>query len=107
MTSSYAGASSNLGHLLFEANGALLEGGGELEQELVRDVEKERAEGMDSNNLYDSAGGRLHLVNVLPNGTAARAPRSAHHRRRTLAEKIRPTSARSSLQKARVSSGPI
>jgi hypothetical protein len=50
----YAGASSNLSHLLFEANGALT---------------PEATGGGGENNLYDSVGGRLHLVNVLPNGT--------------------------------------
>ncbi len=53
---SYAGASSDLSHLLFEANDALTSNaldGGEME-----------------NNLYDSVGGRLSLVNVLPDGTS-------------------------------------
>jgi hypothetical protein len=52
----YAGASSDLGHLLFEANNALttnaIDGGAE------------------QNNLYDSTAGQLHLVNVLPNGVS-------------------------------------
>jgi len=64
----YAGASSDLSHLLFEANDVLLEGGGRLEKELEEDVKKEVAEGKDGNNLYESAGGQLHLVNVLPDG---------------------------------------
>ena len=52
----YAGSSSNLEHMLFVANDALTAnalGGGETE-----------------NNLYDSIGGQLHLVNVLPDGTS-------------------------------------
>ena len=52
----FAGASSNLEHLLFEANDALTANavdGGETE-----------------NNLYDSVDGQLRLVNVLPNGTS-------------------------------------
>jgi len=50
----YAGASANMSHLLFQANDALtaeaLDGGAE------------------QNNLYDSVGGSLRLVNVLPDG---------------------------------------
>ncbi len=50
----YAGASENFSDLFFEANDALTEGaidGGESE-----------------NNLYESVGGKLSLVNVLPDG---------------------------------------
>jgi hypothetical protein len=52
----FAGASSDLSHLLFEANNALTPNavdGGE-----------------EQNNLYDSIGEQLWLVNVLPNGTS-------------------------------------
>ena len=51
----YAGASSDLSHLLFEANDALTPNA----------VDGGRA----VNNLYDSVNGQLRLVNVLPNGT--------------------------------------
>ncbi len=50
----YGGGSANFGHLLFEANDALT------------------ADAVDGgsgqNNLYDSVGGSLYLVNVLPDG---------------------------------------
>lgn len=52
----FAGASSDLSHLLFEANNALTPNavdGGE-----------------EQNNIYDSVGGQLWLVNVLPNGAS-------------------------------------
>ncbi len=48
----YAGSSGDLGHLLFEANGALTAGAPD--------------GGQRANNLYDSVVGQLHLVNVLP-----------------------------------------
>jgi hypothetical protein len=52
----FAGASADWDHLLFEANDALtpdaLDGG------------------PTENNLYDSIDGQLHLVNVLPDGSA-------------------------------------
>ncbi len=48
----YAGASANLNHLLFEANGAL--------------TAQAPNGGAKANNLYDSTDGQLHLVNVLP-----------------------------------------
>ena len=51
---SYGGGSANFGHLLFAANDALT------------------ADAVDGgsgqNNLYDSVGGSLYLVNVLPDG---------------------------------------
>ncbi len=53
----YAGGSADLGHLLFEANGAL--------------TAEAPDGGAKANNLYDSAAGRLHLVNVLPGGVPA------------------------------------
>jgi DNA-binding beta-propeller fold protein YncE len=49
----YAGASADLSHLLFEANGALT---------------REATGGGHENNLYDSVDGQPHLVNVLPEG---------------------------------------
>jgi hypothetical protein len=51
----YAGASANYERLLFEANGAFA-GTGAAEG------------GVEENNLYESAGGQLSLVNVLPDG---------------------------------------
>jgi hypothetical protein len=56
---------------LFEANDALLPGGGKLEKELEGDVEREVAEKVDGNYLYDSVGGRLSLVDVMPSGRVA------------------------------------
>ncbi len=53
----YAGGSDDLGHLLFEANGAL--------------TPQAPDGGAKDNNLYDSAAGQLHLVNVLPDGASA------------------------------------
>jgi len=67
----YAGASSDLSHVLFEANDALLGGGGKLESELDEDVKREVEKGEEGNDLYDSVAGQLSLVNVLPNGTVA------------------------------------
>jgi hypothetical protein len=67
----YAGASADFGHLLFEANDALLEGEGPLAKALGEAVAQEAKEGGDSNDLYDSVGGKLSLVNVLPDGAPA------------------------------------
>jgi DNA-binding beta-propeller fold protein YncE len=50
----YAGASSDLSHLLFEANDAL--------------TANALDPGVEANNLYDSVAGQLSLVNVLPDG---------------------------------------
>jgi hypothetical protein len=56
----YAGASADMSHLLFEANGALpTEGVAPLEG------------GLEDDNLYDSVNSRLYLVNVLPGGEPA------------------------------------
>lgn len=55
----YAGASEDLGGVLFEANDAL------------PSTPAARDGGEEENNLYDSAGGRLYLVDVLPDGTPA------------------------------------
>ena len=54
--------------LLFEADDALLPGTSAQATELEADVKQEVAEGKQANELYDSAGGRLSLVNVLPDG---------------------------------------
>jgi hypothetical protein len=54
----YAGASSNLEHTLFLANDALTPNA------------TENPPTAEQNDLYDSVGGQLRLVNVLPNGTA-------------------------------------
>jgi hypothetical protein len=64
----FAGASADFGQLLFEANDALIVGEGALERELKEDVKQEIGEGEKSDYLYDSAGGRLSLVDVLPDG---------------------------------------
>jgi hypothetical protein len=70
----YAGTNAGRGvgpsasNFLFSANDALLEGEGTLEKELKEDVKKDVEEGKRSNVLYDSVGGRLNVVNVLPNG---------------------------------------
>jgi hypothetical protein len=53
----FAGASANLGHLLFGANDAL--------------TPNAPVVGPEEDNLYDSVDGQAHLVNVLPNGTPA------------------------------------
>jgi hypothetical protein len=68
----FAGAAS--GHVLFEANDALLAGTGKLEEELRKDVKKEVANEEDGNYLYDSLDGQLSLVDLLPGGTAKVAP---------------------------------
>ena len=76
----YAGANAGtstvpaFSHVLFESNAGLLEGAGKLETELGEDVKREIAEGKDSHlvhYLYDSVGGRAHLVDVLPDGDVA------------------------------------
>jgi hypothetical protein len=71
----YAGANAGTGavpafsHLLLEANTTLLTGEGMLEKELVEDVKKELVEEDHGDAyLYDRAGGRLSLVDVLPDG---------------------------------------
>jgi hypothetical protein len=53
----FAGESTDHSHMLFEANDALT----------ANAVDG----GQQTNNLYDSVGGRLHLVNVLPDGSPA------------------------------------
>ncbi len=80
----YAGSSGDLDDVLFEANGALLNGEGPpaLESELDSNVEHEfeEATGPDSEafsavddraELYVSVAGRVNLVNVLPDGKLA------------------------------------
>ncbi|HEV3070275.1 MAG TPA: hypothetical protein VGY76_02475 [Solirubrobacteraceae bacterium] len=54
----FAGASDDRSQLFFQSQAALIPGATE-------------ASGRFGNNLYDSIGGRLALVNVLPNGTYA------------------------------------
>ncbi len=54
----YAGASADFGRLLFEANDALA-------------PEAKTDPGRDANDLYESAGGQLSLVDVLPGGREA------------------------------------
>jgi hypothetical protein len=54
----YAGASADRSHMLFEANDAL--------------TEPESADGgFEANNLYDSVGGALRSINILPGGAPA------------------------------------
>ena len=57
----YAGASADFSHLIFEANDALTPATA-LAPEAV-------AGGASENNLYESVGGALRLVNVLPDDT--------------------------------------
>jgi hypothetical protein len=64
-------ASSAAAGLLFEANDALLSGSGRTEKELAASVNSEIASEEDSNYLYDSVGGALSLVDVLPAGNVA------------------------------------
>ena len=65
----YAGGSANLTNLLFEANDALLEGNGALEEELTEDARRELANGeVGADYLYDWAARSLSLVDVLPDG---------------------------------------
>ena len=53
----FAGSSTDMSHILFEANDAL--------------TPNALDPGVEANNLYDSVGGQLRLVNVLPDGTPA------------------------------------
>jgi hypothetical protein len=53
--SAFAGASSDFSHIIFEANESLISG----------------APLAPTNNLYESAGGQVHLVGILPDGTIA------------------------------------
>ena len=64
-------AGSGAGGVLFEANDSLIVGEGAVERELEQDVEQELISGEDNNYLYDSVGGRLSLVDVLPDGKVA------------------------------------
>jgi hypothetical protein len=66
----FAGASSDYGDVLFEANDALLAGNGTLETELENDVKQEITEGGEHNEnyLYDSVDNKLNLVDVSPEG---------------------------------------
>ncbi len=62
----FAGGSSGFTSLLFEANDALIPGEGSIERELRKDVEQEVTDGEDHSYLYDSVGGKLALIDVLP-----------------------------------------
>ncbi len=76
----YAGSNAGTGvvraysHLLFESNADLLEGEGQLEQEVREDVRQEVEAGKHgtfSHYLYDHVGGKPYLVDVLPGGSVA------------------------------------
>ncbi len=76
----YAGSNAGTGvvraysHLLFESNADLLEGEGQLEQEVREDVKQEVEAGKHSrfsHYLYDHVGGKPYLVDVLPDGSVA------------------------------------
>ena len=56
------------GGLVFEANDDLLPGGGVLERELAEDVAGEVKAGQNRNYVYSSIGGKLSLLDVLPDG---------------------------------------
>jgi hypothetical protein len=60
------------GDFLFEANDALLRGGGALAEKLEQDVKEEIEHGENNDYLYDWANGQLSLVDILPNGEIAR-----------------------------------
>jgi DNA-binding beta-propeller fold protein YncE len=64
----FAGASTDLGHVVFTANDALVSGGGALEAELAADVQGEVAKHENRDYLYEWFGGRVGLVGVLPEG---------------------------------------
>ena len=64
----FAGGSAGFGSLVFEANDALLSGGGVLEGELRGDVAGEITAGENQNYLYDSDNGVVSLVDVSPAG---------------------------------------
>ena len=76
----YAGASADSSHLLFSSNDDLLEGEGSLERELSSDVKQEQEKAIEAGSsepederseLYVSVGGRVSLINVLPDDVAA------------------------------------
>ncbi len=67
----FAGGSADFGHLLFEANDALIGGEGSLERELNQDAKSEVREGKNNEYLYGSTDGSLSLVDVLPEGKVA------------------------------------
>ena len=64
----FGGGSIGFNDVLFEANDALLAGGGGLETELEDDVRREITEGKNENYLYDSVEGKLKLIDVSPEG---------------------------------------
>ncbi len=68
----FAGAAeSAVNGLLFEADDTLIKGNGSLEKELATSVSKEIANNEHGNYLYDSVGGKLSLVDILPDGSVA------------------------------------
>ncbi len=75
----FAGGSSGFTSLLFEANDALIPGEGSIERELREDVEREVADGEDHSYLYDSVGGKLALIDVLPGSQGVPAGTVASH----------------------------
>ncbi len=75
----FAGGSSGFTSLLFEANDALIPGNGSIEHELRKDVEREVTDGEDHSYLYDSVGGKLALIDVLPGSQSVPAGTVASH----------------------------
>ncbi len=75
----FAGGSSGFTSLLFEANDALVPGEGSIERELRKDVEQEVGDGEDHSYLYDSVGGKLALIDVLPGSQGVPAGTVASH----------------------------
>jgi hypothetical protein len=67
----FAGGSADFSHLVFEANDALIAGEGKVERELDADAKRESEEGDNKDYLYEWTGGRLALIDVLPDGTVA------------------------------------
>jgi hypothetical protein len=63
-----AGGSDGFANVIFEANDALLQGDGALEEELQSDVKSEIAKKEDTNYLYDSMAGKTALIDVSPEG---------------------------------------
>jgi hypothetical protein len=67
----FAAGSNNFNHLLFEANDALPGVSGPLGSELDEDVFAEVQGHQEHDYLYDNEGGRLSVIDVLPNGSVA------------------------------------
>jgi hypothetical protein len=70
----FGGATPGFDDVLFEANDALIDGSGRLEQELEQDAKQEIQNDENHNYLYDSVDGQLSLVDVLPGGEGKVAP---------------------------------